>query len=54
MVDIMQPIIQITLPRISYIFIKIKCIHCYSCVMFVMKSMRICNDKVNYDEIIIQ
>ena len=25
----------------------------YSCVMFAMKSMNICNDQVNYDEIII-
>ena len=34
----------ITLSCISFMFIKIKFIHCHSCVMFVMKSMSICND----------
>ena len=43
----------ITLPCISLMFIEIKFIHCYSCVMFAMKSMSICNDHMNYDEIII-
>ena len=26
-------------------------IYSYSCVMFVMKFMSICHDKINYDEI---
>ena len=34
---------RITLPYISFIFIKIKFIHCHSCVMFVMKFMSIFN-----------
>ena len=29
---------------ISFLFIEMKFIHCHSCVMFVMKSMSICND----------
>ena len=29
-------------------------IHCHSCVMSVINSMNICNDQVNYDEIMIQ
>ena len=44
----------ITLSCISFIFIKMKFIHCHSCVIFSMKSMSIYNDYVNYDEIIIQ
>ena len=36
-----------------FMFIEMKFIHCHSCVMFVMKSMSMCNDYVNYDEIII-
>ena len=44
----------ITLLCISFMFIGMQFIHCHSCVMFVMKSMSICNDQVNYDEIIIQ
>ena len=28
-----------------------KFIHCHCSVMFVMKSMSICNDLVNYDDI---
>ena len=43
-----------TLPCISFIFIKMKFIHCHSCVMFALKSMNIYNDYVNYDKIIIQ
>ena len=43
----------ITLPRISFMFIEMKFIHCHLCVMFVTKSMSI-YDYVNYDEIIIQ
>ena len=35
-------------------FVEITFIHCHPCVMFAMKSMNICNDLVNYDEIIIQ
>ena len=43
----------ITLSRIFFMFIEMIFIHCYSCVMFVIKSMSMCNDLVNYDEIII-
>ena len=35
---------SITLPCISFLFIEIKFIHCHTCVMFVVKSMSICND----------
>ena len=34
----------ITLSSILFIFIKIKFIHCHSCVMFAIKSMSMCND----------
>ena len=34
----------IALPCISCMFIKMKFIHCHSCVMFAMKSISICND----------
>ena len=34
----------ITLSCISFMFIEMKFIHYYSCVMFTMKSMSICND----------
>ena len=37
---------------ISFRFIEIKFIHCHSCVMFVMNSMSIYTDEVNYDEMI--
>ena len=43
----------ITLSCMLFLFIEIKFIHFHSCVMFLMKSMSICNDQVNYDEIII-
>ena len=43
----------ITLSFIWFMFIAMKFIHCHSCVMFAMKSMSMCNDYVNYDEIII-
>ena len=33
----------ITLPCISFMFTKIKFIHCHSSVIFVMKFMSICN-----------
>ena len=33
----------ITLSCILFMFIKIKFIHCHSCVMFAMKSMSMCN-----------
>ena len=33
----------ITLPSILFIFIEIKFIRCYYCVMFAIKSMSICN-----------
>ena len=54
LMDIMRPISQITLSCISYMFIEMIFINCHSCVIFVMKSMSINNDKVNYDKIIIQ
>ena len=44
----------ITLPFISFMFIEMKFIYCQSCVMFTMKFVSICNDYVNYDEILIQ
>ena len=34
----------ITLSCILFMFIEMKCIQCHSCVMFVVKSMSICND----------
>ena len=34
----------ITLSCIFFLFIEIKFIHCYSCVMFAMKSMSMCNE----------
>ena len=40
--------------HLLFILIEKNFIHCHSCVMFVIKSMNICNDQVNYDEIIIQ
>ena len=43
----------ITLSCILLMFIEMKFIHCHSCVMLAMKSMNMCNDYVNYDEIII-
>ena len=43
----------ITLSCVLFMFIEMIFIHCHSCVMFAMKSMSICNDLVNYDEIII-
>ena len=43
----------ITLSCILFMFIEMKFIHCHSCVIFAMKSMSMCNDYVNYDEIII-
>ena len=43
----------ITLSCILFIFFEMKFIHYHSCVMFAMNSMRMCNDYVNYDEIII-
>ena len=46
-----EPII---LPCILFKFIEIKLIHCHYCVMLAMKSMSICNNYMNYDEIIIQ
>ena len=43
----------ITLSCIFFMFIEMIFIQCHSCVMFAMKSMSMCNDKVNYHEIII-
>ena len=34
----------ITLSCFLFMFIEMKFIHCHSCVMFVMKSMSMCND----------
>ena len=34
----------ITLSCILFMFIEMKFIHCYYCVMFAMKSMSMCND----------
>ena len=43
----------ITLTCILFMFIEMKFIHCHCCVIFAMKSMSMCNDYINYDEIII-
>ena len=43
---------SITLPSMLFMFTKIKFIHWNSCVMFAMNFTSICNDQVNYDEII--
>ena len=43
----------ITLSCILFMFIEMKFIHCHSSLMFVIKSMSMCNDQLNYDEIII-
>ena len=43
----------ITLSCILLMFIEMKFIHCHSCVMFAMNSMSMCNESLNYDEIII-
>ena len=45
---------RITIMCISFMLIEMDFIHWYSCVIFAMKSMSICKDLVNYDEIIIQ
>ena len=34
----------IILPYISFMFIEMKFVYCHSCVIFVIKSMTICND----------
>ena len=39
---------------ISFMFIKMKFNHFHSCVIFVINFMSICNNLVNYDEMIIQ
>ena len=44
----------IILPYILFMFIKVKLIYFHSYVMFLMMSMSICNDLVNFDEIVIQ
>ena len=36
-----------------FILVEIELIHSYFCGMLAMKSMSICNDLVNYDEILI-
>ena len=43
----------ITLSCILFMIIEMIFIHFHSCVMFAIKSMSICNDLVNYDEVII-
>ena len=42
-----------TLSRILFMFTEMKFIQYHSYVMFAMKFMSICNNYVNYDEIII-
>ena len=42
LIDTMQPISQIILPYISFIFIEIKFIHRYLCTIFIIKFMSIC------------
>ena len=44
---------QIILLCILFMFIEIKFNCCHSFVIFAMKSMSICKEQVNYDEIII-
>ena len=44
---------SITFPCISFMLIEMKFIHYHSRVMFAMKCMTICNDEVNYEEIIL-
>ena len=39
--------------HLSLIFIEMKFYSLTFCVISTMKSMNVCNDKVNYDEIII-
>ena len=43
-IDIMCPISRSLFHVSFYMFIKIKHIYCYSCAIFSMKSMIICND----------
>ena len=45
---------SITLSCILFMLVEMIFINCYSCVIFAMKSKNICNDQVDYDEIIIQ
>ena len=45
---------SITLPCFSFMFIEMIFIHYHSCVMFIIKSMNIYNDLMNYNKIIIQ
>ena len=52
--DIMWPISHSHFHVSCFFFIEMKLIHFHSCVMFVMKSMSICNDILNYNVIIIQ
>ena len=53
LIDIMWPIIQITIPCVSFVLIEVKLIHCYFFVMFIIMSMSIYNDFVKKNEIII-
>ena len=52
-IDMIWPTSHITLVCISFIFIGMKFIHCHSCMMLKMNFIRICNDLMNHDEIII-
>ena len=52
--DITWPISQIILSCISFIFTEIEFINYHYCVIFILKSMSICNDYTNYEETIIQ
>ena len=53
-IDIIWPISQSHFYVSCLCSLKMKFIHYYSYVKFTMKSMSICNDSPNYDEIIIQ
>ena len=44
LMDIIWPTSQAYFYVSHFMFIKMKFLHCDSCVMFAMKSMSICND----------
>ena len=41
---------KITLPFSLFIFFERELIQCYSCIIFFMKYMSICNDLVSYNK----
>ena len=53
LMDIIWPISQSYFHVSHFMFVEMKLIHCYSCMMFVMKSMSTCTDKANCDETIL-